>query len=261
MTLEFNIKSLHRMKLRVLIAGLVLVIVSGTGYYLFQILKPVEQVVETALVNYGSSVLDVEVKVGSVNIDFDRATASIENLFIANPAGFDTEYAINTNEVTLELDIESLLEDRLILRDITIMAPDLIYEYGKSGTNLDKLAENAVAYLSKEPGKLELAASSSLLVDNIHIINPRLQISHRLLKGKTLKLNLPDIRLHNPADTYRNSSPAEIAQDILSSIKTGTGMAAASLSMGKSFQNNEHEQILSLEQIEMSEENTDWIFQ
>ena len=238
-----------------------MLIAFAVAFFLAKGTRPVERVIQTALVNYGSSIFDVEVQVGTVNIDFDKGVAKVERLRVANPVGFKTEYAINANELTLKLDFESLNKDTIIFEDITIVEADIIYEYRSSGTNLDKLAENAVEYANKELGLLEAQAASRLLVDKVNIINPHLQISHRILKGKTLKLNLPDIRLQNPGNKIHSSSPAEIAQDILSAIKSGTGMAAASLSMGKDFQNDENRQTLVVEELESMEDDANWIFQ
>ena len=99
-----------------------MLIAFAVAFFLAKGTRPVERVIQTALVNYGSSIFDVEVQVGTVNIDFDKGVAKVERLRVANPLGFKTEYAINANELPLKLDFESLNKDTIIFEDITIVS-------------------------------------------------------------------------------------------------------------------------------------------
>jgi len=87
---------------KILISLGVLVVLLGGG--VFYLLSNLDEIVRTAIEDYGSEAVGSQVSVGAVEISLREGSASIFNFSIANPPGFSDEDMLRFAELSVALD-------------------------------------------------------------------------------------------------------------------------------------------------------------
>ena len=153
----------------VLAAVVTLVITSG------------DPLVKNAIETYGSEMTGVEVRVGRIEIDLVAGRGTIWNLTIGNPDGFESARAFSLAEITLDIDVESLVADPLRIDAIDVVAPEVTYEINASArSNIQTIRDNLDRYWARgDPAEPEAS-------DDVE--QPRFRIMHFTFEKGQLKL-------------------------------------------------------------------------
>lgn len=182
--------------------------------FVFYVYSNLDGFVEQAIEEYGSQAVGVAVLVDHVELDLERGRASVYGLEVANPDGFEGPTAFTLGEITIDIDLESLQEGKLIVLDeIKIEALVVFFELNAARqSNLDVLRANATA---------SDAASSEEERSGIETPPTRLRIR---------KLRFADGRLE--ADTRAiggNKTDAKLATAELSDIGGSSGATGSEI--------------------------------
>ncbi|MGH7824737.1 MAG: hypothetical protein ACREQ7_06130 [Candidatus Binatia bacterium] len=220
----------------VIIAVLILV---GIGvYFLFSSL---DSIVKAAVEKYGSDVTQAVVRLNDVDIELTSGKGALRGLTVGNPPGFKSERALSLGEISLQLDVGSVTKDTVVIKEISITAPEVMYEFGLKGSNIDALRRNVDAYTAQgKDGKKETTApeepdkpGKKLIVEQLHIRNGIVNVSATELQGKTATAPLPDIHLTDIGKKTGGATAGEIAEQILAAIGRSASKAAASTDISK----------------------------
>jgi hypothetical protein len=90
----------------------------------------------------GSKLTRVEVKLEKVHLSLLSGSGAINGLVVSNPEGYKSRNAISVGSATLSLQPGSLFSDKIVIRKIEVIAPDITFEGGLSGNNLSKILAN-----------------------------------------------------------------------------------------------------------------------
>jgi hypothetical protein len=197
-----------------------------------------DKIIELAIESYSSNILGAEVQIEKVQVNITEGQASLHGLHIANPDGYKTDYAMQLNLVKVRLDFESLASDVIVINEVMLERPSIIYEMASGGSNLDRLADNAQNQRrsANKKGNEGSSAGKKMIIENFLIRDGEVSVSHKILKGKSLTVAMPDIHLKDIRKDDSGASPAQVAEEIMDSVKSGVGVAAASLSLGETFE-------------------------
>ncbi|MEY3832236.1 MAG: hypothetical protein RJA82_1184, partial [Pseudomonadota bacterium] len=121
-------------------------IVLGVAYYSS---GKIDAYVKTAIEQYGSESLGTKVSVGEVNISLRQTTATITNLEIANPPGFNDPAAFKAGLIQITLNSKESKLDSVVIDRILLNSPMVYYIKTKQTDNLSALQDN-VARSDKE---------------------------------------------------------------------------------------------------------------
>ena len=192
------------MKRSIKLAGIVillLLVAAGAALYYSQ--SRVSSLVEAALGIEAAAeelltrAVGTEVAIESIDVALADGELSILGLTVANPAGFHTPHALEADEVRVAMELVSLLEDTVVVREITVEKPLLTYEIGSEGSNLEALQRNAESFAGSGEGTSGAASTRRILIENLHVRGGKVAASAVFLKGKSWKVPLPDIHLRN----------------------------------------------------------------
>lgn len=162
---------------RVLLFLAVIVVIVVGGVYLY-----LDSIVKTAIEDYGSEILGVEVKVQSVHVTLpDEIT--IEGLVVGNPKEFKAPHSINAKHITIRMPVKSLFGDLIHIDEILIDEPHLFYENNQNTTNFSVLESNAAKRASNEDNK---SGTNQL---HKHDTDKRIIVSHLLIKQGRVTLH------------------------------------------------------------------------
>jgi hypothetical protein len=226
------------MKTKNIILSVAFVSVVVFGFVAYKAFGSLDKIIEAAIESYGPEIIGATVQLDGVSLNLSEGQVALNGLHIGNPEGYKTDYAMQVEQVKVTLDIESITSDIVIIKEVMIQGPSVIYEMASGGSNIDKLAENAQNYTGVNAQANEDSDDNSepkLIIEHLKINQGQVSVSHSILKGKALSVGLPDIHLKDIGKDENGASPGEVAQEVMQSIKSGVGTAVASLGLGETF--------------------------
>lgn len=237
---------------KILIAVVILIVVlAGAAYLLYSNLGPI---LKAAIEKYGSDATQSQVKVSSVSLSAWSGNGTISGLVIDNPKGFTTPHAFELGSVSITVDTSTLTHNPVVVDDVTIASPQVTYEQGPNGGNLQKLQQNVTQYAggtasaksstaqapgpnpnATQPTGPRPAASSSgaapaerkLIIDKLDVTGGEVTVASSLLQGRTLTTSLPPIHLTDIGKKEGGATPAQVAELVISAISQQAAQAGA----------------------------------
>ncbi len=120
------------------------------------------------------------------------------DLAIGNPDGFKTKQALSLDEISMTLDIKSLTTDVIRIKELTLVKPEITYEYAAGNSNLDGLQRNIERAISHHKQKAQPSESGKkLIIEHLCVKSARAQVSAELLNGEAVSVPIPDVHLQN----------------------------------------------------------------
>lgn len=236
-------KKLKKLLLIVGIALVVLLVVAGLAVGLF-----LGNLVKAGIQTVGPKVTQVPITVDSVSISILGGSAEVKGLVVGNPQGYKEPQAISLGLAHVAVDAGSLLSDKIIVKDVTVDAPEITFEGGLSDNNLTQIQKNVndfVTGLTGAPSTNTPAApakaagpAKKLEVDHFLISNAKVHGSVRLLGAAVPlpPLTLPTIELKDLGTGPDGITPSQLISKVIGSVTDATlkavGDAAASLGKG-----------------------------
>ena len=191
------------LKMLLLLIVLALAIATGVAYYMS---SKLDGYVKSSIENYATQSLGTKVTVGEVNISLRQTRASITNLEVANPPGFEGTHAFKAGLIEIQLNpIESKLNSVVIDR-VLLSKPSVQYIKTKDSDNLSVLQNNAKQYSAanqKEDAQVKAGKATSdskqpqILIKQFDIQGADLVYRDMRILGTTVDLKLDDIQILN----------------------------------------------------------------
>ncbi|MDX2218869.1 MAG: hypothetical protein SF172_07600 [Burkholderiales bacterium] len=221
-----------------IVLGLLAVLIGGAAWWAIHSL---DHIVKSALEHYGPQVLGVSVAVGNVEISTQNGRGVIRDVTLGNPSGYAGTHAFRVGEVTVALDAATLTSDVVVIREISIDAPDIQYELVGGKANLDVIQQNIERYLAQARGtsKDESAANAPkkerrYIIHAANIRKAQVRVTNPLLKNGGLDFTLPDITLRRIGDDGAGVTGGEAARIVAQALVLR--IAAKALSSGQLFE-------------------------
>lgn len=218
------------------LAGVViLVLLAAAGAALYYSHSHVSSLVEAALgIKAGAEELltravGTEVTIESIDVALADGELSIRGLTVENPAGFHTPHALEADEVRVAMELASLLEDTVVVREIAVEKPLLTYEVGPEGSNLEALQRNAESFAGSAEDTSGDAPARRIVVENLHVRGAKVAASAVFLAGKSWEVPLPDIHLRNLSSGEHGFAAAGVVKEVTAEIARNARRAVTSI--------------------------------
>lgn len=211
--------------IRIVIAVVVLIVLVVVAVGLF-LDSGIKKGVETV----GPMVAKVPVKLDGVSVSILSGSGKVKGLVIGNPEGYKTASAIQVGTAELALQPGSLLSDKIVIKNITVQAPEVTFETDLKGNNLSKIIANLQEFGgTNEPAKPQAQAKASrkLQVDNFDITGGKINVSVTALGSKSATVPLPPIHLAALGQGPDGITAAELAKRVLQEIEKNAVQAAS----------------------------------
>ncbi len=221
-----------------ILLGLIVVVLLAAGGGAWWLYSERDSLIADAIRTYGPQILGVSVKLGGVKTDVANQTAALHGLVIGNPSGFQTPHALSLGLVSLKLDISSLTRDVILIREISVVKPDITYEHKAGGSNLDVLQRNAEKYVAEKTAALGIAKEDKkdagkpgkkFIIENFYLKDAKANVSAEILQGKTMSVPVADLHLTDIGKKTNGATGGEAAKQIISAITASVTKAASSL--------------------------------
>ncbi|MCW8108939.1 hypothetical protein OPS25_10585 [Alteromonas ponticola] len=165
---------------------IVIIVIGGIVWY---VMSGANEFLKSQIEQKGSQYLGTTVSVSGVDLKFREGRLEIQELEIDNPEGFSDEDALSVDGLTF--DLGNSLKEPYHVQELTINAPEMLYEVNADGTgnlivlknNLQShLPENKPAEPSKEPAPL-------VKVDSVTVANTQLTIDFEKYEIQGIQLD------------------------------------------------------------------------
>lgn len=203
-----------------IIVALVLLAAILIGVVFFYLDSGIKQAVET----YGPRYTKSSVRLARVDLSPWSGKGSLKGLVVANPAGFQADNAFSLGETAIVLDTDTLTADPVVIESLRIIAPEITYEQGKGGSNLQQLQKNLAVSTSAGAGKgsdehnAEAGEGRKLIIRQLVVSGGRIHYSNPLVGRKTVDVALPEIILNGIGEKSNGATGAEVAEQLIRAI-------------------------------------------
>jgi uncharacterized protein involved in outer membrane biogenesis len=218
---------------KLFIIGGVAVVAVVAAVFIF--ISSLDGIVKKVIETVGSQVAGVDVRVAAVKISLTEGKGSITGLTVANPKGFATPTAFSLGQISLALDVGSVKQNPVVLKEIVIAAPVVTYELTAGGSNIEVLQKNVQSFAAKSGGggkaepqpeaKTE-GSDKKIAIDRLAITGGQVNLS---AAGNTISGKLGDIVLTGIGRESGGATPAVIAQKLLDALSASAIKTASSL--------------------------------
>lgn len=203
---------------KILLAAAVLVaLVAGLAFWAWHSLDFIAKV---ALEHFGPRVTGVALQVGDATLAPREGRGRLRGVVLGNPPGFAAPHAARLASVRVAVDPLTVLEPVVVIREIAIEAPEITFERGPGGTNLDAIQKN-IEGRARPPGGGEgsaPAASRRYVIERLAIRGARVTMTNPALKGQGITFTLPDIELRELGRRQNGITAGEAANIVATTL-------------------------------------------
>jgi hypothetical protein len=216
--------------------GLIVLIIIVIVY----VYSSLDSLIKAAVEKVGSKVTQVEVRLNEVEISVTSGQGALRGLTVGNPKEFDTASAFQLGEISIKIDVGTVTKDPVVIKEILISAPQVTYEFGPKGSNIDAIRRNVDAFMATQRtgSKGESKPKDSeeegrkLIIEDLYIRDGKVGVSASMLQGKTLSAPISNIHLTDIGKKKGGATPGEVVEKVLGSIGQGAQNAVATLNLG-----------------------------
>ncbi len=218
---------------KILVAVIVIVVVIVIAAVL--LFSNLDSIVAKAIEANGGNVTNTKVRVAGVDLSLREGRGTVRGLTVANPHGFEARDAFTLEEITLDIDIESLRGEPIIVDEIRIKAPIVNAEITKTGaSNIEKIRENVKAYTSGG-GERSSGREKMIRIKSFVFEQGRVEVDVSALGLENRTIELPEIRLSDVGGE-NGAPPDEIAKIILMEVGTKVSREIAGSQLDRMIQ-------------------------
>ncbi len=178
---------------------------------------------------FGPQIAKVPVKLDGVSLSLFSGSGAVKGLVVGNPEGYKTDHAMSVGLASVSVAPGSVFSDKIVVKSIRIEAPQVTFELGPGGSNLQRIQDNlGSSSAAAEPAKpaeektsAESKPAKKLQVDEVIITGGKVTLGMAALGGKLVEAPLPEIRINNLGQGPEGITGAELGKEILSQINRG----------------------------------------
>jgi hypothetical protein len=181
------------------------------------------------------------VQVGSVDVSLRNGTATVRDLTVANPPGFNAPYAFELGEITVHIAVDSVASDPLVIREIRIAAPRVTCELDASGMSNIEVLRRAVERAehpddsrattpSSETGdvrKREPKTQQRLIIETLALRDGEVYVDARAVGGPEEREKLPGFELTDIGTKEGGATPPQIGRIVITALARDVAVAVA----------------------------------
>jgi len=226
------------MKRFVIVGGVLAVMGIVAVFILMTQLGPI---ITRAVEHFGSAITQTRVDLEETEISASSGQGALRGLRVSNPENFKTESAFEFSEVGLMIDVSTLTQPTVVVKEVLIAGPEITYELGAGGSNIDAIKKNIDGYvkslgLQEGKGDKEKAAAKEgkkLIIEKFSLRDGKVNVSAAFLEGKTMTVRLPNIELRDIGKAKGGASPGEVSKQMFAALNQAVSKAVSGLDLGE----------------------------
>ena len=183
-----------------------------------------DKTVKYGVEQVGPKIIGVPITLEDIDISILNGSGEITNVAIKNPKGFDTEFLVKVDHARLDIDLKTLLSNKIVIEEIIVEGPEFSYEMSRKGSNVSKILENVRRIkkddtekgVVKEQGKRK--TEKKIQINLFQMTDGKVR-----LQSDKIVLPMPNIELKDIGKKKDGVSPKEAADEILGEVSSTIG--------------------------------------
>jgi len=227
---------------------LLILILAGIVVGLIVVATSLDGIVKKGVETFGPQITKVSVNLDSVHIVLFTGSAKVSGLVIGNPEGYKAPQAISVSQAEVGVNPFSIMSDKIVVRTVHVISPEITFEGGLGGNNLSKLMENvneftksgaSAKHSTNAPAPAASQPAKKIEVDDFLISGAKVHVRLTELGGKEMTLPLPDIHLTDLGKDSDGLTPADLTKVILKAVTSATvkAVSTGATDLGKGMEN------------------------
>ncbi|WP_282609463.1 hypothetical protein [Pelagibius sp. Alg239-R121] len=219
------------MKRVLTIGGSIVAVIAVVWFIVATFVFPsIESVVKAAVEKIGSDLTQTTVRLDDVKLSLTDGKGSLHGLHMTNPSGFGENDAFAFDRVAIKVDLTTLASDVIVINEVVIEKPRVLYELGEKGTNIDTIRKNVESQQGSEV-KSDSGDTPSFIIKNLYLRDGTVSVGATGLLDQQLSVPLPDIHLTDVGEEGAGASPADIVEQTLAAVGGGITSAVADINL------------------------------
>ncbi|MFT6093302.1 MAG: hypothetical protein ACJA2Q_001198 [Pseudohongiellaceae bacterium] len=177
----------------------------------------IDSIVKNGIEVVGSEVLGTSVSVSSVSISPLSGSGTIRGLSIENPEGFTADSIMELGEVTVSLNISSLLSDVIEIYEISIIEPAITYETKITTDNIRALLANLPSTSVAANEGVAADAGKELIIKEFNLKDAQVNLIASIIEQS---FALGDIQLLDIGTEKQAATVSQALEKILGAVST-----------------------------------------
>jgi hypothetical protein len=206
-----------------ILIGALIVVAIATAIALRYGAQRIDGVVADTVERYGRAVTGTDVDVDGVDVALSSGSAALAGLTIANPPGYETDYAVRIDRADVDLDVSSLAGDVPVVAELTLDGALINAEQRAAATNLTDIQHHATA-APAEPAEAP-SEEGRIVIDRFRLTNARVLVSSEYL-AEPEELMLRDVVVNGIGSGTKGATYSEAAEAMLAPVLAAARDAA-----------------------------------
>ena len=188
-------------------------------------------IVKKGINTKGPEITQSSVVLGGAKISPFSGKGTLSNLVIGNPAGWTSDHAFSLGEIAIDVEPKSLTGDHVVINNISIEKPDIIYETKITSSNLQDLVKN----IQQATGGSQETKSADGKQVKIELRNFTLNdATITVIAGERKEtVKMPTVNLQNLGTNEGGLTPQQLSVAIIKEITSQAARAAAQVALDK----------------------------
>jgi len=215
------------MKSWLIIGGGVLVVFVAVVIFL---LYSLDGLVADGIETYGSEATRTKVVVNETDISPISGKVALRGLKIGNPETFENENAFELGEINIIVDVATISEPTVVIKEINITGPVVTYEANRNESNFDIIQKNVDAYRnskissSSEEEKnhdnksADKGEEIKLIIEKLYIRNSKVNVKTPQLP-KPMVVNLSSLEILDIGKNKGGATAGQVVREILAALR------------------------------------------
>lgn len=213
---------------KILLAVVAVIVIAAVGFYFLY--ANLGSILKAAIEKYGTEATQAQVRVESVTLSATNGSGAISGVVVGNPSGFTAPSAFELGTISLQVDIATLTQNPVLIKEVVVAAPKVTYERGSNTGNLETIRDNVQRYAAAHAPAGGTGGSGSggstaaktderkVIIENLYVRDGQVLVTATALQGRTLTTKLPAIHLRDVGKDKGGATPAEVAQRVVGAI-------------------------------------------
>ena len=197
--------------------GILLIGVIGGFIFTFTI----DSIVKSGIENIGSEMTGTVVTVDGVSISMFSGSGTISGLSVANPDGFEKEYAFTADEISIELDVWSLFSDEILVHRLDMTSPTVLVEQQMPDNNLRTIMNSINENASEDPSE------STMVIELFRMTDGKADLYTEVGGERSAQVEISEVELTDVGGKETRQSVEEVIQIIAERVIDNSLRAAA----------------------------------
>lgn len=195
--------------------------------------------IKTAVEKFGPEVTQTAVRLDEVDLSILSGNVTLSRLYVGNPDGYKSEHIFALGQIDVDIDVGSVLSDKIIVNKIYISQPEISYEKNLLSSNVKALQDNIEAFtgsaeanatkpeqdtLPEVDAPAEAGSAKQVVIKQLIIEDGTIFVG---LMGAGATVPLPRIEMNDIGETDDQKSVAEIIDLVLTEVIKSIGPALA----------------------------------